>query len=66
MSIPISEALTLYAVGSALTHTVQAVRWLWRTGQTERSHYIAAHVQNAHGQRLRYCQIDDCQKLMAS
>ena len=63
MSVPISEALTLYAVGSAVTHTVQALRWLYKAGQTERSHYIAAHVQDAHGQRLRYCQIGDCHLL---
>lgn len=59
----ISDALTVYAVGSAITHTVQAIRWLYTTGETERSHYIAAHVRDGHNNRLRYCQVDDCSKL---
>lgn len=63
MSVQISDALTIYAVGSAVAHTAQAFKWLYNAGATERAHYIAAHVHEQHQPRLKFCQINDCMLL---
>ena len=63
MTIRIEHLLTLYAIGSAVTHTAMAGQWFITKARSERSAIIAKHVKSAHRSALKHCREAECVKL---
>lgn len=58
----INDLLTIYAVGSAISHTAAGAKWLVKTVDTERKAILVYHVRH-HKKPIKKCSQDSCQKL---
>jgi hypothetical protein len=56
----VEKLLTIYAIGSAITHTWQGLHWLADKLNAERNAIIKKHVYDDHRLPLKICTEDEC------